>query len=227
MASRDSTTWRCTTVVVTGVLWVVIGVALVGGAAALLVVRGPGSWAPAAVLTVVGVLLGVSGVGFLRARVEIQPDAIVATWAFVRRSYPLDDLVDATLAAPLRLGARGGTGSSTDWVNAGSNGIVMGVGYLIKLVFHVLGWVAAPGSTDGESLHLIPRLGGAIPVPAIATRIDRRNDSAHVALGAVHQAIVAHRAARGDRPGSPEEPPVWGQPLPRRTDGGGLRGPPG
>jgi hypothetical protein len=112
-------------------------------------------------------------------------------------------------------------------VNAGTNGAVIGAGYLIKLVFHILYWIAVPGSTDGESLHLIRRFGGPIPILAISTRIDRPNDSAHDTLSAVHLAIATHNEGILRERSVHEEPLGWQQPLPRWTGDGRPPVPPG
>lgn len=227
MTVTDSITFRCRTVIVTGVIWTVIGLVTVVGAAVLFIERGDNAWGPSAVIGIVGVFLMTCGLGFLSSRLEIHTDSIATHWAFASQTYLLANLIDATLASRRRPGPLGHYGSSSDWVNAGSNGIVIGVGYLLKLVFHVLSWVAVPGSTDGESLHLIPRAGGAIPIPAISTRIDRQNDSAHQTLAAVRMAITTHNETMHREWSVREDPPGWKQPLPRWPVGGGPPVPPG
>ena len=183
-------TLRCATVQVTGVLWTLVGVGTIVISVALLASPEGRHWIDV-VIGGVGMIVCFTGLTFLHSRLTITSDSIVSVWGLARRAYPLDDLVDATLAQPFRKSNRGA--GAVDWVRPGGNGLIFLFGYLLLFTFRVLAWVALPGSSSGEMLHLIQRRGGPIPVPSISTCIDRQDDSAHHALSMVRAAIAAPR----------------------------------
>lgn len=181
---------RCTTVQVTGVVWTLVGTGLVLGGLAWLVPLDHRVWVAATAACIAGLVVACTGLTFLQARLEIRHDAIVTYWALAKHSYPMASLVDASLSHPRRRGDR--ANGPSDWVRPGTNGLVFLSGYMLRLTFRLLAWMAMPGSSSGEVLHLIPRHGGPALVPAISTRVDRRDDSAHHALAMVRAAIHAN-----------------------------------
>jgi hypothetical protein len=192
---------RCVSVQVTGVLWLLVGAGAAMFGAALLGSAGSRLWFGVAGC-VAGLVLCITGLTFLQARIEITRDAIVSYWALGHHEYPLANLADATLAQPFRKSNRGA--GSVDWVTPGGNGLIFLAGYLLLFTFRILAWIAIPGSSSGEMLHLIPRRGGAIPVPSISTRVERKDDSAHHALAMIRTAIRAN--AQRDVVRSPFDP---------------------
>lgn len=180
---------RSTTVQVTGVLVTLVGTGLIMGGVLWLVPLDRRVWFLGVVACAAGLALLVTGLAFLQSHVEIRTDAIVTYWGFAKRSYAIHDLADSVLTQPRRRSDTSGGAGTIDRLRAGANALVFLPGYLLVLMFRVLAWIAMPGSSSGESLHLIPRLGGAICVPAISVRVDRQDDSAHHALAMIRTAI--------------------------------------
>lgn len=213
MAPGDRTTYRCRSVVLTGVAWLAAGLALVTLAALLWAGPGDHVWESAAGV-VAGAVMAVFGAGLLTSRLELGPDDVVGHWMFSASQHRLADLVDATMATPRGRGFRDHTGLAPSVVIPGGV-VLVAVGYALVTVVHLLAWLTVPGSGNGEALHLIPRYGGPVPVLAIWTRIDRPSDRAHHVLAAV-QAAIAARAP--ERWAVGEEPPAWQRPLPPLTN---------
>ncbi len=183
------------------------------GAAGVLAWRDPShAWAPASVLGILGLLLAVSGMSFLQARLAIGDETITAWWALSRWSYPLDELLTATLAPPRKWGDQ--AGGVRNSISPGFNPVVILVGYVVKHLFNMLAWIVLPGSSHDQVLHVIPKLGGAVPLAAISTRTNRPNDEAHHALAAVLQAIEGRQLRTASQRNLHEVPTAWSEPLP-------------
>ena len=147
-------------------------------------------------LSVVALILLLTGFGRITARMEISGSIVAWTWAFSRFTVALSDLEDAELVE------KGSPASGGSWAG------FLGGGVVAAAAWWVVGLAAAflrSGPSLGPlDLVVIKRHGGAVevqPISAWSTRSSR--SQADEALHAVRAAIAASARRR-----PPEPPPL-------------------
>ena len=139
------------------------------------------------------VLIG-SGVGRMRARIELEPTTPRWTWAFSTHELPLDGLMDAALIE------KGAPASGAAWAGFPGGGFpVVLAWWLVDTVSSVVRSGPSLGSLE---LVVISRHGGPVAIPAISAW---STPSAHARVDQVLESVQAaiSSSARTTPPGPP------------------------
>ncbi len=189
--------FRTRAVIVAGLGDLLVGCSLLVVGVTLAAVRGSRDALPLGLaLSVVALILLLTGFGRITARMEISGSIVAWTWAFSRFTVALSDLEDAELVE------KGSPASGGSWAG------FLGGGVVAAAAWWVVGLAAAflrSGPSLGPlDLVVIKRHGGAVevqPISAWSTRSSR--SQADEALHAVRAAIAASARRR-----PPEPPPL-------------------
>ena len=161
---------------IVGGLVLIVGVGLAAG-------RGDRDALPLGlVLCVVGLLLVLTGLGRMTARLEVTATSVAWTWAFSRHELPLSALDDAALVE------KGSPTSGASWAGFLGGGFIGAVVWW--LVEAVAVFVSSEPSTGSFDLVLIKHHGAPVEVKPISSWSTRSSHSqADGALQAVRGAI--------------------------------------
>jgi len=168
-----------------------IGFAVVTCGVVVAAVRSGASALPLGLaICVVGLLLIVSGMGRMTARMEVTGTTLAWTWDLARHELAIDDLVDAAL---VEKGSPTAAGASAGLLGAGLTGVAT-----LWLYDAVVSFVRSTPTLGTVELVLIKRYGGPVEVtPISAWSTPSALSQANEALAAVQSAI-----AGSDRPKS-------------------------
>lgn len=171
-------------VVVAGLVDVVAGLAVLAfgvGAAAL---GHSGVALPLGLtMAVVGVVLLLSGLGRMTARLEVTGSGVVWVWAFARHELAFEELVDASL---VEKGSPASGGASAGLLGGGLLGAAAWWAFDAVLAF-----VTSEPTVGSFDLVLVKRYGGPVEVRSISAWSTRASHSqANAALEALKTAIT-------------------------------------
>jgi hypothetical protein len=168
----------------TGTIDVVVGLAVLAFGVGLAAAPGGGTALPLGLaISIVGVMLLLSGLGRMTARLEVTGTGVAWTWSFSRHELAFDDLDDAALVE------KGSPASGGAWAGVLGGGFVSAVAWW--LLDTVSAFVHSEPSLGSVELVLIKRYGGPVEVKPISAWSTRSSHSqANEALGVVQTAIA-------------------------------------
>jgi hypothetical protein len=188
--SEPHLTFRSRSVRIAGAVDLGIGIALVLAGTGYALVGGRSAAVPVGIaLGVLGVILGVTGLGRITARMEITRSHVVWTWSFSRSQLPFDDLDDAALVE------KGAPASGGAWAGFLGGGITWVVAWWLFDVARA--FVSSEPTLGPLELVAIRHYGGPVSIKPIgAWSTHDSHSQARQALGHLQAAIHAssHRA---------------------------------
>ncbi len=134
-------------------------------------------------MAVVGVVLLLSGLGRMTARLEVTGSGVVWVWAFARHELAFEELVDASL---VEKGSPASGGASAGLLGGGLLGAAAWWAFDAVLAF-----VTSEPTVGSFDLVLVKRYGGPVEVRSISAWSTRASHSqANAALEALKTAIT-------------------------------------
>ncbi len=187
--------FRSRAVFVAGVVDAAFGL-LVGSAGVALAALGssPKALPIGVAVCVIGLILLITGIARMAARMELGPTQVTWTWSFSTERLALDDVVDCALVE------KGSPASGGAWVGFLGGGIFMVLVWW--LVDVVSAFARSEPSLGSLELVAIKRYGGPVPIRAIsAWSTPSSHSQANEALVALQTAVhVADRPAPTELP---------------------------
>jgi hypothetical protein len=182
-------------VMVAGIVDLVLGLAVLGLGMGLLIGWHARDGVPLGLaLSVIAVLLVVTGLGRVTARLEIHPDKVAWRWNLSRHEIPLGELEDAALVE------KGSPSPGASWAGFLAGGFSSALAW--RLVDLATAFFRSEPSLGAFDLVVIRHRGGAVEVRPISCWSTRSSHSeVNEALGALQQAIHSsgHPVEEGPR----------------------------